>query len=78
MGTVDEEVWSKTEPGTPKPIMRMEAMQKLVEAVVKAATEHKAMYLAPNVLHLKPGSREWFMPFLREAYPHLYPEHQRA
>ena len=49
-----------------------------LEAVVKAASDHKAMYLAPNVLHLRPGSREWFMPFLREAYPHLYLEHQQA
>jgi len=24
-----------------------------------------------NVLYLQPGTREWFMPFLREAYPHL-------
>jgi hypothetical protein len=24
-----------------------------------------------NVLYLKPGTKEWFMPFLREAYPHL-------
>ena len=102
VGTIDDDVWRKTEPGTPKPIKRMEAMQELVEAgvsagvlmapiipglsdspesleaVVKAASDHKAMYLAPNVLHLRPGSREWFMPFLREAYPHLYPEHQQA
>ena len=102
VGTLDDDVWRKTEPGTPKPIKRMEAMQELVEAgvsagvlmapiipglsdspesleaVVKAASDHKAMYLAPNVLHLRPGSREWFMPFLREAYPHLYPEHQQV
>ena len=101
VGTLDEDVWSNTEPGTPNPIKRLQAIQRLVEAgvpagvlmapiipglsdspehleeVVKAAAEHKAMYLAPNVLHLRPGSREWFMPFLREAYSHLYPEHQR-
>ena len=102
VGSLDDDVWRKTEPGTPKPIKRMEAMQQLVEAgvaagvllapiipgltdsresleaVLKAAADHKAMYLAPNVLHLKPGSREWFMPFLRESYPHLYPEHQNT
>lgn len=48
-----------------------------LEAVVKAAAEHGADYLAPNVLHLKPGSREWFMPFVREAYPHLNPLYER-
>ena len=102
VGSLDDDVWRKTEPGTPKPIKRLEAMQQLVEAgvsagvllapiipglsdspesleaVVSAASEHKATYLAPNVLHLKPGSREWFMPFLRESYPHLYPEHLNA
>ncbi len=102
VGSLDDDIWRKTEPGTPKPIKRLEAMQQLVEAgvsagvllapiipglsdsresleaVVSAASEHKAVYLAPNVLHLKPGSREWFMPFLRESYPHLYPEHRNA
>ncbi|MSQ12658.1 MAG: hypothetical protein EXR47_00645 [Dehalococcoidia bacterium] len=44
-----------------------------LEAVVKAAAEHGADFLAPNVLRLKHGSREWFMPFVRETYPHLNP-----
>lgn len=48
-----------------------------LEAVIKAAADHGADYLAPNVLHLKPGSREWFMPFVREAYPHLNPLYER-
>ncbi|MBM3946001.1 MAG: radical SAM protein, partial [SAR202 cluster bacterium] len=48
-----------------------------LEAVVKAAADHGADYLASNVLHLKPGSREWFMPFVREAYPHLNPLYER-
>ena len=48
-----------------------------LEAVVKAAAEHGAQYLAPNVLFLKPGTREWFMPFLREAYPHLTADYLR-
>jgi DNA repair photolyase len=42
-----------------------------LEAVVRAAAEHGASFIGDVVLHLKPGSREWFMPFLREAYPHL-------
>ena len=39
--------------------------------VVEAACEHGASYVHDNVLYLKPGTKEWFMPFLREAYPHL-------
>ncbi len=42
-----------------------------LESVVKAARRHGANFIAPNVLNLKPGSKEWFMPALREAYPHL-------
>ena len=42
-----------------------------IEAVAQAARAHGAQYLGANVLFLKPGSKEWFMPMLREAYPHL-------
>ena len=42
-----------------------------IQAVVEAANAHKAQYLGANVLFLKPGSKEWFMPMLKEAYPHL-------
>ena len=42
-----------------------------IQAVVAAAHEHKAQYLGANVLFLKPGSKEWFMPYIKEAYPHL-------
>ncbi len=42
-----------------------------LERVVDAAREHGASFVHDNVLHLKPGTKEWFMPFLREAYPHL-------
>ena len=95
VGSLDEKVWKLTEPGTPNPLARLEAMQFLVEngvaagvmmaplipglsddrdgidAVVAAAARHGAHYLGANVLFLKPGSKEWFMPMLREAYPHL-------
>jgi DNA repair photolyase len=95
VGSIDEEVWRRTEPGTPKPMARLEVMQFLVEngvpagvlmapllpgisdgwesieAVVSAAASHRAQFLSANLLFLKPGSREWFMPLLREAYPHL-------
>ena len=42
-----------------------------LERVVEAAREHGASFVHDNVLYLKPGTREWFLPFLREAYPHL-------
>lgn len=42
-----------------------------LEHVVEAAQEHGASFVSDNVLYLKPGTKEWFMPFLREAYPHL-------
>jgi len=42
-----------------------------LESVVEAARAHGASFVHDNVLYLKPGTKEWFMPFLREAYPHL-------
>jgi DNA repair photolyase len=101
VGSVDETVWKRTEPGTPNPMARLEAMQFLVEsgvpagvmmapllpgisdssqdinATVQAAARHHAQFLSANLLFLKPGSREWFMPMLRESYPHLTTGYQR-
>ncbi len=48
-----------------------------MEAVVAAAHEHGAAFVGDNVLYLKPGTKEWFMPFLRETYPHLLPQYER-
>lgn len=48
-----------------------------LESVVRAATEHGASFIGDNVLYLKPGTKEWFMPFLRESYPHLLPQYER-
>ena len=48
-----------------------------LEAVVRAAREHGAAFVGDNVLYLKPGTKEWFMPFLREIYPHLLPQYER-
>ena len=42
-----------------------------INAVVTAAAQHRAQFLAANLLFLKPGSKEWFMPLLKEAYPRL-------
>ena len=48
-----------------------------INAVVSAAASHRAQFLASNVLFLKPGSKEWFMPMLREAYPRLVPAYEK-
>jgi DNA repair photolyase len=95
IATLDDDVWKCTEPGTARPIKRLQAMEALakrgvpvgvmlapvlpgltddparLEEVVRAARDHGASFLHDNVLYLKPGTKEWFMPFLREAYPHL-------
>ena len=34
--TIDPEVWSKTEPGTPPPLKRLQVMKRLVEAGIEA------------------------------------------
>ena len=95
IGTLDEEVWRTTEPGTPSPRARIEALRTLVEAgiptgvlmapilpgisdrpeqlraVVEAALDAGASHVSPIMLHLRPGVREEFMPWLEEAYPDL-------
>ena len=48
-----------------------------LEEVVRAAGAHGATFVGENVLYLKPGTKEWFMPFLRETYPHLLPQYER-
>ena len=45
--------------------------QEGLERVVEAAKSHGASFVHDNALYLKPGTKEWFMPFLRESYPHL-------
>ena len=99
--TLDEAVWKKMEPGTARPIKRLEAIRELtaagvpcgvmiapiipgltddeahLEEVIRTAKAHGARFVAPNVLNLKPGSKEWFMPALREAYPHLTARYEK-
>jgi DNA repair photolyase len=48
-----------------------------IERMIVTAKEHGASFISPNVLFLKPGTREWFMPALREAYPHLAGKYER-
>jgi DNA repair photolyase len=48
-----------------------------IEAGVKAIAESGATHVAPIVLHLRPGAREWFMAWLAEHHPDLVPKYQR-
>jgi DNA repair photolyase len=95
IGTLDEEAWRQTEPGTPHPRRRMEAVAALNAAgipcgvlmapilpgitdhprqlreVVGAAIESGATHVSPILLHLRPGVREEFLPWLEEHHPDL-------
>jgi DNA repair photolyase len=95
IGTMDEDVWRTTEPGTPSPRARMDAVRTLneagiptgvliapilpgisdgpgqVERVVEAAAGAGATHASPILLHLRPGVREEFMPWLEANRPDL-------
>ena len=101
IGTLDEEVWRRSEPGTPHPKARMAAVKQLVaagipcgilmapilpgisdspeqlRAVVRAAADAGASHLTPLTLHLRPGVKEEFMPWLEETYPELVAGYRR-
>jgi len=46
-----------------------------LEAAVRQAAEAGAVHVSPIVLHLRPGAREWFLGWLREAHPDLLPRY---
>jgi len=95
IGTLDEEVWKLSEPGTPHPRKRVEAVAKLNEAgiptgvlvapvlpglsdrpdqlrdVVKACADAGAVTISPILLHLRPGVREQYMPWIEKERPDL-------
>lgn len=95
VGTLDERVWRETEPGTPHPKARIEAVAALTKAgiptgvlmapvlpglsdapdqmraVIEAALEAGATHVSPIMLHLRPGVREEFMPWLELHHPEL-------
>jgi DNA repair photolyase len=48
-----------------------------LRAVVRAAAEAGATHLTPLTLHLRPGVKEEFMPWLEEAYPELVAGYRR-
>jgi DNA repair photolyase len=100
IGTMDEQVWRRTEPGTPHPKARMEAVRALGEAgiptgvllapvlpgisdaprqlrdVVAGAIDAGATHVSPVLLHLRPGVREEFMPWLEKEFPDLVPRYR--
>ena len=95
IGTVDDDVWRASEPGTPPPRQRLDAVRRLneagipcgvlmapilpgisddpdqVEATVEAVLAAGAVSVTPILLHLRPGVREVFMPWLAEYRPDL-------
>jgi DNA repair photolyase len=95
IGTLDEAAWRASEPGTPHPRKRIEAVRALNEAgipcgvlmapilpgitddprqlreVVAAAIDAGATHVSPILLHLRPGVREEFLPWLAQTYPDL-------
>jgi DNA repair photolyase len=97
IGTLDDAVWRETEPGTPHPRARVDAIRTLTEAgiptgvlmapvlpglsdrpeqlraVVEACLEAGATHVSPILLHLRPGVREEFLPWLEEHNPDLLP-----
>jgi DNA repair photolyase len=101
IGTLDEDVWRRSEPGTPHPKARMAAVRALRQAgipcgilmapilpgisdspeqlrtVVRAAAEAGATHLTPLTLHLRPGVKEEFMPWLAREYPELVDGYRR-
>ena len=101
VGTVDEEVWRATEPGTAHPRKRIEAVARLNEAgipsgvlmapvlpgmsdrrdqlaaVVAAAVDAGARFIAPMYLHLKPGVKEHVMDWVESEHPDLADDYGR-
>jgi DNA repair photolyase len=95
IGTLDDDAWRRSEPGTPHPRRRIEAVAALNAAgipcsvliapilpgitdhprqlreVVAAALDAGATSVSPILLHLRPGVREEFLPWLEDNYPEL-------
>jgi DNA repair photolyase len=101
IATLDEDVWHTSEPGTPPPLRRLEAVARLnqagvpcgvliapilpgisdgdeqLESIVRACVEAGAVSISSIGLHLRPGVRELFMPWLERVRPDLV-DHYRA
>jgi DNA repair photolyase len=95
IGTLDEHAWRTSEPGTPPPRQRVEALRRLVDAgiecgvlvapvlpgisdapeqleeVVNACLDAGATSISSILLHLRPGVRELYLPWLQRERPDL-------
>ena len=95
IGTIDDELWRTSEPGTPSPAARLSCVKALnaagiptgvmlaaimpglsddperVTELVVRAVQAGATHITPIVLHLRPGVREVFWPWLEANHPHL-------
>jgi DNA repair photolyase len=98
--TLDEDLWRASEPGTPHPRARLEAIAALADAgvpagvfvapiipglsdghdqlaaVVQGAIEAGASSIVPIVLHLRPGVRDVFLPWLEGFRPDLFARYE--
>jgi DNA repair photolyase len=48
-----------------------------LEATIKAVAEHGAAFMGASVMYLKGGTRDHFMGFLAERFPHMVAGYQR-
>ncbi len=48
-----------------------------LEATIRAVADHDAAFMGANVLHLKGGTKDHFMGFLRKEFPHLVAGYER-
>jgi DNA repair photolyase len=93
IGTLDEEVWRLTEPRTPHPKRRLEAVKRLNDAgiptgvliapiipgwsddpeelaeLTEACLDAGAVSVTPVALHLRGGTKEHFLEFMKVAKP---------
>ncbi len=75
IGSLDEEVWRRTEIAPILP--RISDSPAQLRAVVRAAADAGASHVSPITLHLRPGVKEEFMPWLEREYPELVAGYRR-
>jgi DNA repair photolyase len=51
--------------------------RRRLEATIRAVAEHDAAFMGANVLYLKGGTKDHFMGFLRQEFPHLVEGYER-
>ena len=51
--------------------------RRRLEATIRAVAEHDAAFMGSSVLYLKDGTKDHFMGFLREQFPHLVEGYER-